>query len=336
MSNTTSSPSNQYDLVQAAKQPIIYSYSVTMTFIVITSILNVSVLCRRALRSSSCTYYFLASVPPVLAYVVVSPVNAILAQSYGFYINGTPVACKIVSFLSYATSLWYGLMLVCASIDRYFSSSTSVRLRRLSQVRVARRLIIIVWILSSIYMSPFLFIYYYDPKYANSKKCTQYSSTLIAVYLMTRVIFYYFLIPIILGIFGVLTIYNIRSQKHRVAPMNQASSSRRTEGQLARMLIIQVAMYLLFFTPSGITYILVTFVPSMNTSYYSTIRNLTIVWQQGGYFISFFLYVLTGRIYREELKNMFKCNRIPNRILQQTVEHIPMSLLANVRVTTRV
>ncbi|CAF1472705.1 unnamed protein product [Adineta steineri] len=227
MSNTTSSPSNQYDLVQAAKQPIIYSYSVTMTFIVITSILNVSVLCRRALRSSTCTYYFLASVPPTLAYVVVSPVNAVLVQNYGFYINGTPVACKIVSFLSYATSLWYGLMLVCASIDRYFSS-----------------------------------------------------------------------------IFGILTIYNIRSQKHRIAPMNQTSLFRRTEGQLARMLIIQVAMYLLFFTPSGITYILVTFVPSMNTSYYQTIRNITIVWQQGGYFISFFLYVLTGKIYREELKNI--------------------------------
>ncbi|CAF4247907.1 unnamed protein product [Adineta steineri] len=151
---------------------------------------------------------------------------------------------------------------------------------------------------------------------------------------MTRVIFYYFLIPIILGIFGVLTIYNIRSQKHRVAPMNQASSSRRTEGQLARMLIIQVAMYLLFFTPSGVTYILVTFVPSMNTSYYQTIRNLTNVWQQGGYFISFFLYVLTGKIYREELKNMFKCNRIHHRILQQTVADIPMNLLANVRVNT--
>ncbi|CAF0990110.1 unnamed protein product [Adineta steineri] len=332
MSNTTSSPSNQYDLVQAAKQPVVYSFSVTMTLIIITSILNVSVLCRRALRSSSCTHYFLASVPPVLAYVVVSPVNAILSQSYGIYINGTPVACKIVSFLAYATSLWYGLMLVCASIDRYFSSSTSVRLRRLSQVCVARRIIIIVWILSSIYMSPFLFIYYYDSTYASSKKCIQYSTKLIDVYLMTRVIFYYFLIPIILGIFGALTIYDIRSQKHRIAPMNQTSLSRRTEGQLARMLIIQVAMYLLFFTPSGITYILITFVPSMNTPYYQTIRNITIVWQQGGYFISFFLYVLTGKIYREELKNMFKCNRI----LQQTAEHIPMSLLANVRVNTRI
>ncbi|CAF3544232.1 unnamed protein product [Adineta steineri] len=332
MSNTTSSPSNQYDLVQAAKQPVVYSFSVTMTFIVITSILNASVLCRRALRSSSCTHYFLASVPPVLAYVVVSPVNAILSQSYGFYINGTPVACKIVSFLAYATSLWYGLMLVCASNDRYFSSSTSVRLRRLGQVRVARRIIIIVWILSSIYMSPFLFIYYYDPTYASSKKCIQYSTKLIDVYLMTRVIFYNFLIPIILGIFGALTIYNIRSQKHRIAPMNQTSLSRRTEGQLARMLIIQVAMYLLFFTPSGITYILIPFVPSMNTPYYQTIRKITIVWQQGGYFISFFLYVLTGRIYREELKNMFKCSRI----LQQTAEHIPMSLLANVRVNTHI
>jgi hypothetical protein len=76
------------------------------------------------------------------------------------------------------------------------------------------------------------------------------------------------------------------------------------------MLIIQVALYLLFFTPSGIIYILVTFVPSMNTPYLSTIRTLAGVWQQGGYFISFFFFVLTGKIYREELKKMFKCDRI--------------------------
>jgi hypothetical protein len=207
MNKTTSSPSNGYNLVQAATEPIINTFSVTMTFIVITSILNVSVLCRRALRSSSCTYYFLASVPPVLVYVIVTPVNSILQTRFGFYINGTPVTCKIVTFLAYATSLLYGLMLVCATIDRFCSSSTSPRLRQFSDVRVARRIIVIVWILALIYMSPFMASYYYD---YNSNKCTQYSTTLTDVYLMTRVVFYYFLIPIILGIFGTLTLRGCR------------------------------------------------------------------------------------------------------------------------------
>ncbi len=329
---STTSSSNGYNLIQASKEPIVYSYSITTLFIVITSILNVCVLSRRTLRSSPCTYYFLASIPPILLYLIVAPVSMILQNRYGFYISGTSITCKICPYLIYTTSLLYGLMLACASIDRFCSSSISVRLRHLSQVRVARKIIIIIWILSLIYMSPFIFIYNYDPTNTNTNKCMQSSTTttLTAVYLMSRVILYYFLIPICLIIFGLLTISNIRNQKRRVNPVNQTNIHRRTEGQLARMLIIQVALYILFFTPSCIIYILVTFVPSMNTSYYATIRSLAGVWLQGGYFISFFLYVLTGKIYRQELKKMFKCDRIHNN-----VHRIPMGLTGNTRCNVR-
>ncbi|UJR07280.1 hypothetical protein I4U23_011568 [Adineta vaga] len=295
----------------AVKNPIVYSFSITTTCIVITNILNVIVLCRRVLRSSSCAYYFLAAIPSVLLYLIASPINAILQYSLDFSISSTPITCKLVTFLAYATSLWYGLMLVCASIDRYLCSSTSVRLRHLSRIYVARRIIIVVWIVALIYMSPFLVIYYYDPRYPDNRRCTQYySTTLTTIYLITRVTLHYILIPILLSIFGALTIYNIRGQKNRVIPINQTGFRRRRESQLARMLIIQVAVYLLFFTPSAIAYILITFISSMNTPFYITIRNLAIAWQQGGFFIPFFLYILTGKIYREEVKKMFKCDRI--------------------------
>ena len=322
MNNTTSSPSTEYNFVEAVKKPIVYSYFVTITFTVITSVLNICVLSRRALRTSSCTYYFLASVPPVLVYAVFSPFNTILVNSYGFYMSNTSVTCKLIAFLVYTAPLLYGTMLMCATIDRYFASSTSVRLRQLSEARVARRIITIVWILASIYMSPFIFIYYFD---YNANKCTQYSTILTTIYLITRVVLYYFLTPSILGIFGSLTIYNIRGRIHRVAPVNQTNLNRRTEGQLARMLIIQVGVYFLFFTPAGIAYILVTFVPSMNTPYYTTIRSVTVVWQQGGFFISFFCYILSGKIYRDELKKMFKCDRNHNLILPINSQHVPMN-----------
>jgi hypothetical protein len=202
--NTTTSPSSvRYDLAQSANRPVTYTLSVTMTFIVITSVLNVCVLCRRALRLSSCTYYFLASVPPVFIYVIVTPLNIILVNTSIFDINHTSITCKLVQLLIYTTSLLYALMLVCATIDRFLSSSTSVRLRQLSQVRIAPRIIVIVWILALMYMSPFMAIYHYD---YNSNTCTLYSTTLTTIYLMSRVVLYYCLIPIILGIFGFLTI----------------------------------------------------------------------------------------------------------------------------------
>ena len=320
MNNTTISSSNGYNFIAAANQATFYAFSVTMTFIVITNILNACVLCRATLRSSSCTYYFLASIPPVLAYVIVTPLNTILIYSIGFRMHGTPITCKLVQYVVYGSPLLYASMLICASVDRFYSSSNSLRLRRFSQVRVARRVIVIVWILILLYMSPFFVFYYYDYSSSLSNKCVASTSIQAAVYLMTRVVLYYFAIPIILAIFGVLTINNIRAQTRRVAVERQANSHRRTEGQLACMLVIQVAVYFLFFTPAGITYLMVTFIPSMNTSYYNTIRTITVVWQQGGFIITFFLYILVGKVYRQELKKMIRYDQIRARITQLSIQ----------------
>jgi hypothetical protein len=95
------------------------------------------------------------------------------------------------------------------------------------------------------YMSPFTIMFYHDPTNTNANKCIQYSTTLTFIYLTSRVVLYYFLIPILLAIFGSLTIYNVRSQTRHVALVNQTN-----------------------FTPAGITYILVTSISSMNTPYY--------------------------------------------------------------------
>lgn len=328
-STTVTSTSNGYDFIAAANQAVFYAFSVTMTFIVITNILNACVLCRPALRSSSCTYYFLASIPPVIAYVIVTPLNTVLIYSINFRMHGTPVTCKIVQYVVYGSPLLYASMIICATIDRFCSSSSSIRLRRLSQVNIARRIIAIVWILILLYMSPFFFAYYYDYSSNLSNKCVASTSTLAAVYLMTRVILYYFAVPIIIAIFGILTINNIRTQTRRVAAEHQTNSSRRTEGQLTRMLIIQVAVYFLFFTPAGITYILVTFVPSMNTSYYNTIRTITVVWQQGGFFITFFLYILVGKVYRQEFKKMFKYDQIRTHMMQLSTQPVSTRVQAN-------
>ncbi|CAF4370976.1 unnamed protein product, partial [Adineta steineri] len=116
-----------------------------------------------------------------------------------------------------------------------------------------------------------------------------------------------------------LTIYNMRSQANRVAPVGQHNHHRRTEGQLARMLIIQVGVYIVFLLPSGVTYTLVTFVPEMNTLFYTTIRSITILWQQGAFFFSFFVYILSAKVYRDELKKFFEWNQIHGRIMRNII-----------------
>ncbi|CAF1689885.1 unnamed protein product, partial [Adineta ricciae] len=164
--------------------------------------------------------------------------------------HSTPINCKIVHFIVHGSPLLYGSMLICASVDRFCASSASARLRQFSRVYIARQVIFCVWTLIILYMIPFLISYYYDYNSTLSNKCVAYTSTLATIYLMSRVILYYFAIPIIFGIFGLLTIKNIRSQTCRMAVERRSNSHCRTESQLARMLVIQVAVYFMFFTPS--------------------------------------------------------------------------------------
>ncbi|CAF0975212.1 unnamed protein product [Adineta steineri] len=287
-----------------------------MTLTLITSIVNICVLCRRTLRSSSCTHYFFASFLGTIVYMFVTPLGGILRLRYNIVFNAFPFGCKTSNFFAYGSQVFITLMLVCASIDRYFVSSSSVRLRNLGKVRVAQRIIIIVSIMTIIFMSPYFYIY--DWNY-ETNQCSLSSMVFAFVYISIRVVLYYIVAPLIMLVFGGLTIYNIRSQANRIAPVGQQNHHRRTEGQLARMLIIQVGVYIVFLLPSGVTYTLITFVPEMNTLFYITIRTITILWQQGAFFFSFFVYILSAKVYRDELKKFFKWDQIHGRIMRNII-----------------
>ncbi|CAF1515613.1 unnamed protein product, partial [Rotaria sordida] len=75
---------------------------------------------------------------------------------------------------------------------------------------------------------------------------------------------------------------------------------RRTEGQLTRMLIFQIFVHLILVLPFGMTYAMNSFIPSTQTPTVIAIRLVFVIWQQCDYFVSFFLYIFSGYIYRRE------------------------------------
>jgi hypothetical protein len=310
--NTTTSSSAGYDLNTETTRVSVYVLPVLITFILITNIINICVLCRKSLRMSSCTYYFLVMAVASLVYLPFTPINMYLNIRFGLNIAFSAFGCRIVLFFTFTAALIFIVSLVCASADRYCASSSSVRLRRFSNPRVAYRIIIVATLLIMIYLIPFLIINHWDD---STKRCAQYSNTLIVVYLSSRVVLHYILGPLMMAIFGMLTIQNIRSQGRRMQPVSHQGRRRRTEGQLSRMLIIQVGTYLLFSLPVCVTYILVTFLPSIVTPLVSGIRAITIFWQLGAFFVSFFLYILSADIYRTELKKMLHLNGNQARVI---------------------
>lgn len=307
--NNTSAPSVVYNLNDEINRAGAYVWPTTVALILLSNTLNIAVLSRRSLRSSSCTHYFLALAIGSLIYMCFVPVNMFVTR-FGLSINYSPVGCRIYQFGVFSPAFFTTLMLVCSSVDRFCVSSPLVYLRGFSQVRVAQRVIVIVSISLTIYMSPFVLIPYWDYR---TNRCTQDSTTLTTIYLSSRVVLYYIVAPITMAIFGALTIYNIHSHTRRVVPIG-AQGHRRTERQLTRMLIIQLGIHLIFSLPTAVTYTAATFVPSVVTPLFTGLRTLSIIWQQGTFFLSFVLYTLSATVFRREFSKLFRRNNSDTRI----------------------
>ncbi len=321
-----------YNLVVQVNQAAIYTSPIIVALILVTNTLNILVLCRRSLRTSSCTHYFLALSIDSFIYMIFTPVHMFLTSRFGISLDYSPIGCRIHSFFVFSPLLFFIVMLVCASIDRFCSSSSSVRIRNFSNVRVAQRVIIIVTIVTTIYMSPFLIIYHWD---YNTNLCSQYSTRLTAIYLSTRVILYYIIGPLAMITFGLLTINNIRNQTRRVGAIVLQNQHRRTEGQLTRVLIIQVGIHLFFSLPAAVMYVMTTFVPSTNTSLFSGLRLISVIWQLAILFLSFFSYILSSTVFRTELVKMFKLHNRHNQIVH-TLNLIQTRLTSRHAIDTRV
>jgi hypothetical protein len=105
-------------------------------------------------------------------------------------------------------------------------------------------------------------------------------------------------------LFGILTIYN--TKQLRVLPI-ETTRYRRTESQLAAMLLIQVGTYVLLNLPICVIYVIgilpYTFVNTTEFNFASIIFHM---FNYLSYTTNFFLYVFSARLYREELSRLMK------------------------------
>lgn len=275
----------------------VYVQPIHFTFAIITNIVNIRILYCRTFLSSPCTYYF-------LVYAVISiTYNGILCPIQffrGFSINWISgrMTCKIHAYILFVLPLQANIMLILASFDRYLASSQLRRLQSTRAIRIARKNIIIGSLFSVLYMSPMLYIYNWDEK---SRKCNSKFHLLINIYILSQVFIYYILSPIVLTFVGILTIRHIRRESIGRIFLITLMRRRRTEIQLTRMLILQIVVHLILVLPFGIIYSINSIVPSTQTTNVIAIRLIFVIWQQCDYFVSFFLYFLSARAYRQQL-----------------------------------
>ncbi|CAM4829184.1 unnamed protein product [Rotaria magnacalcarata] len=287
------------------------------------NILNCLVLSQRKLRSHPCASIFLVSSFLSLICILIGVPPRILASWNLDPTNTINIACKLHAFIVFSTRTMAIWLIALATIDRWLISSTQVHRRQMSNIENVKRAIFIIVILSSISYSYMLYCYEANITdaplscYGKTETC-RLVTDLMYTFVTTA-------IPlIIMIIFGVLTVVNVRHMHSRVHVHYTVASVARipvtvriaklktVDHKLLRMLIIQILLLVLLSIPQPIQELYITLKPLGSGSEYENavqvfLYNIELLIAFIANGIPFYVYTLAGgEIFRATFLDLMK------------------------------
>ncbi|CAF1516197.1 unnamed protein product [Adineta ricciae] len=309
-------------------------YWINQIFLPITIILgtfgnlfNIIIFTRPTLRKNPCALYFLCGSINNFFTLYVTILSRYLIV--GWSINAASYNDLLCKLRNYAIVIFMNLTLwfvALASIDRYFASSPNARLRQLSSLSIARKIIIFTVVFTFLICLHFLIFLT-----ASQQSYCQASSFGYAVFFQIFIVLTGSTIPIIvMAIFGILTVRNVSSIRNRITPQGdnvQNEPLRANERQMHKMLLMHLLVCLILTVPYGITSIydpVIRYVFLRTPSAYDTaIYNVTLNITRAMYFtttiIGFYVYTLTSPRFSSEFK---RCCRYGLKIVLTTTKLI--------------
>ncbi|CAF1498924.1 unnamed protein product [Didymodactylos carnosus] len=219
----------------------------------IGNVLNIIIFRQRSLRSLPCSIYFLSSSIANIFVIYFSLLTRLLTQYAGIPTDtGSDTFCKTKYYILYSSRTLSAWFIVLAAIDRYASSSQDNRRRKFSRLSVAYSLIgIISGFIFTNYVH--ILIYFKLTMIRNQYNKIVPSCILQAglnIYMIFSDFFfltwYCLLPPLLMTIFGILTIKNVRTSQRRIVPNNNSALQQQIKknNQLVKMLLLQILTFI--------------------------------------------------------------------------------------------
>lgn len=276
-------------------------------------LVNVIVFTRPILRREPCSLYFLISSCYNLFVVFIVMPTRVLSNSYSISLsNLNDGICKFEYFIFYATratSIW---LILLACIDRFLHSSSKESIRRISTLKTAKISILITSLIVPILYSHMLF-YYEIANVTNqygkvNPQCNGQKGFYRTFFGFCHMVVYSICPTLFMLLFGFLTLRNIR--QHRRIRVNQVN--RRAKSQLLRMLTTQVIVIIIATLPFSLYQLYISFTGNVSKTTYQVAQDnlaarITGIMTYFGHSTSFYLYTLTGSIFRKEVYRI--CHR---------------------------
>lgn len=177
-----------------------------------------------------------------------------ICLTVGYNIELAPTSsvwCKFRFYLATVATILPHSFIILACIDRLMMSSMSVRARQWSRPAFAYRMIAIVtlvWIIYSIHAlvgSNIQTAYGYSYCFIDSGIYGLFNA-------FSAIILNYTLPPLLMTIFGVLTICNVRRAQRQVQLTGRVMQMHKKDRYLLRMLLFQVLVNVVFTIPPAV------------------------------------------------------------------------------------
>jgi hypothetical protein len=288
------------DTLKSLQKQLTYAVLIPL-FIIgnIGCIFNAIIFLRPYLISSSCTRYFLASSFANAFQLNIGLTGNIL--DFGFSIHpyhNSSILCKFRNYLINIGGFLSQTYLLFACIDRYLLTINKSRYRKLNTIPMANRIICFTACLWFINLSHMLI---YSNITSHNQFCFYSSSSYILFISLHNLILSGFILPILMIIFGFLTLKNMRQIRRR------ARSRQRRKHYLSLMLISNVFVNVLFtlIYTSGLIYLSFFMRNKIQQKIQRRfISFIAIIFYYVPYAISFYVNILTSQRFRSELRKV--------------------------------
>ena len=272
---------------------------------------------RRMVENSRFTLDFLAASVMMLLSLSTGLIPSIATINRPNPFTSISALCKIRSYVLQSTTMTYRWLMSMACIDRYIHSCPDLRRHRLINIRLTRCVIggiVLIWLIL-----PFHQVIWNDVPY---NICT-FVNTSAGIYnSFFTIILGGFLPPLIMLICALLIRENLVNRRVRHPPTftqpatgdQQKQLLRSRDRQALSMLYVQVFVYILSNLPWTMNLIYAAMTRSMLKTMNdlildSFLRSLVELIVYLYPILSFYLYTLISRTFREELMKIFRVHR---------------------------
>ncbi|CAF1232504.1 unnamed protein product [Adineta ricciae] len=293
------------------------------------NILNILVLAQRPLRSNPCTWLFLMSSIAFLISILAGIISRFLS-TWGTDLTSTnQFLCKFRAYIVFSSMTAGFWLIMLATVDRWLSSSVDANRRRMSTLKNAQRgaaLIIILSLLVRI-----LELLCFEANLTDTPLKCYLKTTICAIVSDLCFALITILCPLLLMlIFGLMIISNVRQSRARLQPIPVAidsrptqntttsaaneyqSQQRRMDRHLLIMLFVQILVLFGLTFPLAISKLYSTitrsYVKSVSQNAIENfIFNLFLLFAFISFGIPFYIYTLTGgHVFRQAILSLIE------------------------------